>query len=156
MSSPYVVPFSPEHLQVIEMRSVDREDMAGIDIAKMADAYLNGPAFTVMVGNSVAACFGAIVFSGTGLIWCFSSAFFDQYFLTVSRLGKKLVDDLLDPNQYNCHRVEAYVYFKNIKSVRWVERSLNMQREGLMRQHGACGQDRYLYSVLRSDVWAQL
>lgn len=140
-----VVPFEPGHLAALELRPADGADMAGLDLAGLAGTWAGHPAWTVLDGTRVVACYGAVVRGGTATLWALTSREVERHPLRATRTGRALVRWLTGP--MGCHRVEALVHVGNVRSRRWLARMLGLRCEGLLRASGPNRQDRFLMAA---------
>lgn len=146
MSDVVTIPFRPSHLASLQLRAADAADMTGLPLAELAEAWAGNPAWTVLAGGRIAACYGAVLHGGTATLWAQTSAAVEYHPLRMTRTVRALVRWLTDTME--CHRVEALVHVGNVRSRRWLQRMLGMRCEGLLRQCGPNRQDRFLMALV--------
>lgn len=140
-----IVAFRPEHLTMLELQEAQAELADTIALPGYGEcvAAAPGQAFTVMDGETVLACGGAIeLWPGRALIWSLVSDKAGQHLRFIHRAVAGFLD------QAPWTRVEAHVDARFKQGVQWI-RMLGFQREGTMRAFTPQGRDLDLYSRVK-------
>jgi hypothetical protein len=138
-----IVPFKPEHWDMIKFREFEKEAMGRMldEIRLKVDA--NGPAYTGLVNGEVAGFAGVILmWPGVGEGWILGSDLFASNKLWFVRNVKKYLEKIM--NTHDLHRVQTTVMHGQTGLVRLVE-FLGMQFEGRLRNYGPNGEDYLMY-----------
>lgn len=140
-----VVVFEPWHIDVIDLREMDRLSIGGIEYRDMIkDQAKRGMALTGFFGTDVVAIIGLIPFwSGVADAWAVTSPLVDKMKLSFHRAVCKGFKEVLECN--NLHRVQAAVHVKHVQSQKWLK-ALGFVDEGLMRKYGPDGGDYHRYA----------
>ena len=138
-----IVPFKPEHWDMIKFREFEQEAMGRMldEIRLKVDA--NGPAYTGLVNGEVAGFAGIILmWPGVGEGWILGSDLFASNKLWFVRNVKKYLEKIM--NTHDLHRVQTTVMHGQTGLVRLVE-FLGMKFEGRLRHYGPNGEDYLMY-----------
>jgi hypothetical protein len=66
---------------------------------------------------------------------------------SITKASRRVMDSLL---AHDARRLQTFALASRTKTLEWYERSLLMQREGVMRAAGANGEDVVIYSRVRA------
>jgi len=146
-----IVPFKPEHWEMIEFREFEKETMGKLmdDIRVKVDA--NGPAYTGFVDGKVAGFAGVILmWPGVGEGWILGSDLFSDNKLWFVRNVKSYMTKIM--NTHQMHRLQTTVMHGQNNLIRLVE-FLGMEFEGRLKSYGPHGEDYLMYA--RRTLWHQ-
>jgi len=138
-----IVPFKPEHWDMIEFRDFEKESMGQVlnEIRVRVDA--SGPAYTGLVNGKVAGFAGVILmWPGVGEGWILGSDLFAKNKLWFVRSVKKFLRKIMKTHEL--HRVQTTVMHGHTNLIRLVE-FLGMHFEGRLRNYGPHGEDYLMY-----------
>ena len=144
-----IVPFKPEHWEMIEFREFEKETMGKLmdDIRVKVDA--NGPAYTGFVDGKVAGFAGVILMGpGVGEGWILGSDLFAENKLWFVRNVKSYMTKII--NTHQMHRLQTTVMHGHTNLIRLVE-FLGMEFEGRLKSYGPHGEDYLMYA--RRTLW---
>ena len=147
-----IVPFEPEHWDMIEFREFEKETMGRLlnEIRLKVDA--NGPAYTGFVDGKVAGFAGVILmWPGVGEGWILGSDLFMSNKLWFVRNVKRYLIKIM--NTHQMHRVQTTVMHGHTELIRLVE-FLDMKFEGRLKGYGPNGEDYLMYANWRTS-WHQ-
>lgn len=103
------LPFLPDHAQSLRLRPGAAQALEGLPpLSELARAYhAAGPAWTVLCGDRVLACGGAVRFwPGVGECWCWAGCDVDQVALAFARLARRVVESLA--REHGFHRLQLH------------------------------------------------
>jgi RimJ/RimL family protein N-acetyltransferase len=138
-----IVPFEPEHLDLLDIQDVDpgvgmtpREALRGVQ----------GPAYTMFIGDEIVGCAGIIpIFPKTGEAWAlFSDGANRKHGVSATLAMAKCLARLMKKYQ----RVQATVFADFPVGRRWVE-ALGFEYEGCLRKYGPMGRDMIMYGRVK-------
>ena len=138
-----IVPFKPEHWDMIEFREFEKETMGKMlnEVRLRVDAA--GPAYTGLVNGKVAGFAGVIImWPGVGEGGFLGSDLFSENKLWFLRNVKRYLGKIM--NTHQMHRVQTTVLHGHTNLIRLVE-FLGMRFEGRMRHYGPNGEDYLMY-----------
>ena len=138
-----IVPFKPEHWDMIEFREFEKETMGKMlnEVRLRVDAA--GPAYTGLVNGKVAGFAGVIImWPGVGEGWILGSDLFSKNKLWFLRNVKRYLGKIM--NTHQMHRVQTTVLHGHTNLIRLVE-FLGMRFEGRMKHYGPNGEDYLMY-----------
>ena len=138
-----IVPFEPEHWDMIDFREFERETMGNLleQIRIRSDAI--GPTYTGLVDGKVAWIAGIILmWPGVGEAWLVASGLSTKNKLWFVRGIKSFMEKLM--NTHQLHRVQTTVMHGQTELIRFVE-FLGMEFEGRIKHYGPNKEDYLMY-----------
>lgn len=123
----------------------DDRNRPAIMISQFVDEVVVKNLSFTAVNNGKIICSGGIypIWHGVGDAWFVGSNTIYDYPITITKLVKKTLNELMDIN--NFHRVQAYVRHDWEDAQRWIK-VLGMQNEGTVRKYSTDGRDHILFS----------
>jgi hypothetical protein len=136
-----VIPYTPEHLKLLDLQQGQSEFRVYLGSDKYAQWLADvGPAYSGFVGDEMIACAGFVPqHENRAIVWALVGSNAAKHFLAIHRAVLKAL------NAHPYRRVETVVKTGFAEGARWAE-MLGMQYEGTMRKHGLNGEDFDLYA----------
>jgi RimJ/RimL family protein N-acetyltransferase len=143
MIRPTLIPFKAEHLLAFQDRDLWARDRWRLAFEKER----GGPAFTVMVGDTIIACAGIVLpWPGLGLVWMALSDDIGSHRVWLTRRVRRMMHDAI--RSLCLHRLEATVLADNARNQRWIE-ALGFSREnGKARAYTTDRKDMLRYELV--------
>ena len=126
----------------------DDRNRPAIMISQFVDEVVVKNLSFTAVNNGKIICSGGIypIWHGVGDAWFIGSNIIYDYPITITKLVKKTLDELMDIN--NFHRVQAYVRHDWEDAQRWIK-VLGMQVEGTARKYSTDGRNHILFAKVK-------
>lgn len=140
------VDFEADHAKEILGGSVNNEKIRpAIEVSQFVETMVVKNLSFTAVNNGKIICSGGIypIWDGVGDAWFIGSSIIHDYPITVTKLVKKTLNELMNLNSF--HRVQAYVRHDWEDAQRWIK-VLGMQVEGVVRKYSPDGRDHILFS----------
>jgi hypothetical protein len=138
-----IVPFEPEHWDMIEFREFERETMGKLLDEIRVKADVHGPTYTGFIDGKVAWFAGIVLmWPGVGEGWLLASGLATENKLGFLRGIKRLMHKLI--NTHQLHRMQTTVMHGHTELIRFVE-FLGMEFEGRMKNYGPNKEDYLMY-----------
>ena len=138
-----LIPFKPDHLELIELRDQEREqlDSGGLDGVFEYRAN-DGIAWTLIIDGRVIACFGITEMGGVADIWMMSSIYVKEYGRRVSVMTRSILNNYIEDTEPR--RVQT-TCMNNAVDIRFME-WMGLEQEGVLRKSGSSGEDLVMMS----------
>jgi len=126
----------------------DDRNRPAIMISQFVDEVVVKNLSFTAVNNGKIICSGGIypIWDGVGDAWFVGSNSIYDYPITVTKLVKKILNELMDLNGF--HRVQAYVRHDWEDAQRWIK-VLGMQNEGTVRKYSTDGRNHILFAKVK-------
>ncbi len=142
------IPFKLEHLEAINMRTMDADmfNMFGSDPAVFKICE-KGYAATYTRNGKIIACGGVYpIWEGVGQCWMIASKDYMKYWLNVGRYMRLTIDTAA--KQFGFKRVQGTVRPDHGVAADFLEWA-GFEREGLLKSYGYNGQDHIMYARVK-------
>jgi len=151
MTCKNLIPFKIEHLEQINMRTMDADmfNMFGSDpeVFKICEA---GYGATYTRDGKIYACGGVYpVWKGVGQAWMIASGDYKKYKLNIGRYMKMAIDTAQKHFQFK--RVQGTVRADHGEAADFLEWA-GFEREGLLKCYGYNGQDHIMYARIDNGI----
>ena len=141
-----ILEFEPEHGERILVNGDDPglKQFTPTTLEMYAQA---GPAYTAIAYDQVVLCAGImLMWPGVGTAWAVVSPLIERYRVSGSAAAMYGLKYLID--KYQFHRVQAPVYEKFDRGIRWVE-FLGFKREGPLEAFGRNRENYIMYAWIK-------
>jgi|GEM_PF-480816 len=143
-----IVEFEPEHGEKIFLHAGDPglKDYSPAIMEVYGEA---GPAYSAIVEDRVLLCAGImLMWPGVGTAWAVVSPLIEVYPIAGSAAVMYGLQYLAD--KHKLHRIQAPVYEKFERGIRWVE-FLGFKREGLLTAYGRNKENYIMYAYVKES-----
>ncbi len=144
------IAFRPSHVEELRLRPGAALALAGMPpLAELAQAYhAAGPAWTVLDGDTIIACGGAVRFwPGVGECWCWAGAGVDASPVAFARLARRVAEALA--REHGFHRLQVHARLEDVRANRFAA-YLGFTLEGQCPGYGPDQSTHNLYGRFRT------
>lgn len=129
-----LVPFSIEHLAVMDVVPIYTETILGLENVRFVLKHMpgSGESVSVICDGKIIACMGyTVLLPGVAEVWMIPSIYVKEYSMYIVRMIKRYL--LVQADTFKWHRIQTVTPCDHF-SRRWME-ALGFEEEGIMRKY---------------------